>query len=150
MTTDGGDKRKERYRELRRLGFDSRTANRLKDQSGPNIERAIQARYRNLQNRENLSTQDAAYFERLERRQVEDVQHTIEITYSESDRQSQFEEWSQRDVGFPDEINQAIREINRQAGLPFNDGYGYRRFYYEFVKREPPNIASRLADRDDS
>lgn len=146
------EKRTERYKELRRLGFDSRTANKLKDQSGPNIERAITARFRNLKRRKRLSDKEREYLNELESRQsakAANPSSAIERTYSERDRQAQFEEWT-AEKSFPPAIQRIIRELNAEKGKPESDGYGYRQFYYSFVKRRPATAAAKLADRDDS
>ncbi len=146
---DHTDKRKERYNHLRELGFDARNSNRLKDQSGPNIERAISARLRNLSNRKRLNEKERAALSALETRTDKSAQQTIERTFSTRDRQAQFEEWTSN-KSFPEEIVEAIQQINDSSGLSESDGFGYRRYYYEFVKREPAGIAAKLADRDDS
>lgn len=143
-------KRKERYRELRTLGFSATEARRLRDTSGDTINTEVTSAQRRISRKpQQLRTSEEVF--RLERiRNYKRSKFTRRIRVdSRQARWERFSKWSKAGV-FPKELRARIVRINQAAGLGANDGFGYRQFYYEYVERLSREDATQFADRADS
>lgn len=128
MPESRAERRKQRYDELRRLGFSSAEATRLRDRSGGEIRRRIPLRTREAYPRS--------------------IRNDTTV-YSEDDRHEFFREWT-GNRSFPDWALEAIHQFNREVNRLDSDSYGFRRFFYLYVRDRKPTAAARLANRDDS
>lgn len=153
MPESRSDKRKERYAEAIALGFSPAEARALRDRSGDNIQKAFTAERRRI-SRKPASERTAAESFRLTRIQQRDIRADQIRLQARLDarraRWQQFSEWSSKGVGFPPSALRRIRAYNKAAGLSRDDGFGFRRYYYEYVERLDPEEVSELADRADS
>jgi hypothetical protein len=145
-------KRVERYRELRALGFDATQARRFRDWSGKRIQLTIAREQRRISRKPiQLRTADESF--RLSRIQSRNRQQTqIQQQTRLSSRQERWEEFAEfsENRNWPSEFLRRIRQINERAGLSIDDGFGYRRFYYEYVERLDIQESLDLAERGDS
>jgi hypothetical protein len=145
-------KRVERYRELRALGFDPIQARRFRDWSGKRIQLTIAREQRRISRKPiQLRTTDESF--RLSRiqsrnRQQTQIQQQARLS-SRQERWEQFADFSEN-RNWPPEFLRRIRQINERAGLSIDDGFGYRRFYYEYVERLDIQESLDLAERGDS
>lgn len=144
------DKRKERYRELRALGFSASEARRYRDQSGTNIDKRISVEQRRISRKpqQMRSSEEVFRLERIRNRRKSRVTRQPRLD-SRRERWQRFSDWS-KVQRFPKEYQARIDQINERAGKPRFDGYGYRRFYYEYVERLSMEDSIQLADRGDS
>lgn len=153
MPEDRNARRMSRYMYLRSLGFSSKDARRLRDQSGPHIESAIRNERRRI-SRKKISNRTPQEKERL--RKTQEYQGKISTGdrrrryESRTNRYQDFSHWSSKHVGFPGWALQRIRQYNRERGLNRYDPYGYRRFYYWYVERISDFENEFYADRGDS
>ena len=155
MPESRDQKRIERYRELRALGYDSKTARRLRDASGKNIELFIGRDQRRI-SRKPIQTRTSSEAFRLRRiqnryRTQTELQRKARLSTRE-ERWQEFAEYSKSGI-WPAEFRRRIREINRRAGFikdANNNKYGFRRFYYEYVERLSREESIELSELGDS
>lgn len=146
------EKRLERYRELRALGFNAKDARKLRDQSGRHIESQISAERRRISRKPvQLRTSDESFkLRRLQDRSTAETQIRSQARMtSRRERWENFSRWSESRK-FPVNYRRRISTINIRAGLPPDDGFGFRQFYYEYVERLSRDESSELAERNDS
>lgn len=145
-------KRRERYLELRALGYTPTEATRLRDLSGDNIQKQISRTRRRISRKPVAmrTSEETFRLARIQNRQrvQSQVQQDGRLGSRES-RWRKFSEYSKINK-FPKKMRDRIAEINSNVGKPPLDGYGYRRFYYEYVERLDIREASNLANRNDS
>jgi hypothetical protein len=146
------DKRKERYREAKALGFSRTEATRLRDLSGKSLQREFSREARRI-SRKNIKDRSAAETFRLRRIQDRNAsQDQIRLQSrldSRRERWLKFSEWSKANK-FPASQLKRIVNINTRNGLSPTDRFGYRMFYYLYVERLDDFDANQLADRGDS
>lgn len=152
MPESRSDKRKERYRELRALRFTPDQARRLRDRSGKEIQLAI-ARERRRISRKPIQLRTADEHFRLQRMQdrqatATEMQRRARLE-TRQERWEKFSSYSKSGI-WPREFRKRVREINRRAGLGPDDGYGYRRFYFEYVERLSLEESIEISERGDS
>jgi hypothetical protein len=146
-------KRVERYRELRALGFDPIQARRFRDWSGKRIQLTIAREQRRISRKPvQLRTSDESFrlsrIQSRNRRQTQ-IQQQARLS-SRQERWEQFAEFS-KTRNWPSEFLRRIRQINVRAGKESaDDGYGYRRFYFEYVERLDIQESLDIAERGDS
>lgn len=152
MPESRSDKRKERYRELRALRFSPEQSRRLRDRSGKEIQLAIAREQRRISRKPvQLRTADESFrLKRIQDRQAAatEVQRRARLE-TRQERWEKFSEYSKSGI-WPREFRKRIREINRRVGLGPDDGYGYRRFYYEYVERLSQEESIQISERGDS
>lgn len=152
MPESRSDKRKERYRELRALRFSPEQSRRLRDRSGKEIQLAIAREQRRISRKPvQLRTAEESFrLKRIQDRQATatEVQRRTRLE-TRQERWEKFSEYSKSGV-WPREFRKRIREINRKVGLGPDDGYGYRRFYYEYVERLSQEESIQISERGDS
>lgn len=152
MPESRSEKRKERYRELRALGFTPDRARQLRDHSGKNIQRSISTEQRRISRKPpSMRTSEESF--RLRRIQDRNrSQNRIQSDGRILERQQRWEnwsEWSKTNI-WPRDMRRIARALNEQAGRPPDDGYGFRRLYYMYVERMPDERSEILAERNDS
>lgn len=67
---------------------------------------------------------------------------------SRADRVADWSRWSSNKLGFPDNIQALIDEINKQHGYPAFASFGYRAYYHFYVNQIEESEALRLAEQD--
>lgn len=144
------DKRKERYRELRNLGFSAPEARRLRDTSGDTIDSEITVKQRRISRKPQQlrSSEEQFTLDRIRNYRRGGFSRRSRVD-SRRARWERFSKWSEAGV-FPKSFRARIVQINQSNGLLANDGFGYRQFYYEYVERLSREDASQFSDRADS
>ena len=152
MPEDRDNKRRERYLELRALGFSVQDARRYRDQSGKNIELRISKEQRRISRKPEQIRSSEESFKLSRIRQRRQSANFIARKARMSTRQERWQEFSDfsKSGAWPQEIRARIRAINTRAGLDSDDGYGFRRYYYEFVERLNTDESKELSERNDS
>lgn len=152
MPESRSDKRKERYRELRALRFTPEQARRLRDRSGKEIQLAIARERRHISRKPEYkrTAEEQFRLRRIQDRQSlgSEIQQQSRLD-SRQERWEKFSEYS-KSGKWPRQLRTRIREINSRAGLGPDDGYGYRRFYYEYVERLSLEESIQISERGDS
>lgn len=146
------EKRLERYRELRALGFSAEDARRLRDRSGRNIQLEVASEQRRISRKPQRARTPEETFRlrRIQDRNVSATRIQQEARLNtRRERWMRFSEWSKAGV-FPRQYISRIRQINIRAGRDAYDGYGFRQFYFEYVERLSREESIELADRADS
>lgn len=152
MPESRSDKRKERYRELRALRFSPEVARRYRDKSGKEISLLITREQRRISRKPQYkrSADESFRLRRIQDRSksANQVQQQARLD-SRRERWEKFSEYSKSGL-WPQNLRNRIREINRRAGLGPDDGYGFRRFYYEYVERLSLEESIQISERGDS
>lgn len=145
------ERRQARYKYLRSLGFSSDDARRLRDKSGRNIEGEVKTERRRI-SRKSRTRRTQQEQERLDAIQLSSTPTLLEARerriMSKADRWDNYSAWSK--IGFPPWALTRIEDYNRSRGLPRDDAFGYRRFYYWYVERIADFENEFFADRGDS
>lgn len=155
MASDRQERRKERRRLLRQLGYSPAEADRLRDWSGQRIETNISTVERRLarvpveDRSENVQQRLRAIRDHKRQRRI-DPAKTRGRLESRSERIRNFSEWS-RIKQFPPDVQAKIIEINKRARKrPFAfNSYGYRIYYHMYINRETEPTARRRHDMKD-
>lgn len=130
--------RESRYKLLRSLGYSSADATRRRDWSAERIDADIIATQRRI-SKKRVSSRSETEQERLEairdyRHQERDMPVSVrQRTESRKDRLRNFSDWSKAKE-FPAHIQGLIDGYNEQAGFSPLDSYGYRLFYWQYVR----------------
>lgn len=151
MPESRSEKRKERYKELRALGFTVADARRYRDRSGDNIDRFIRVEQRRISRKPIAlrSSRESFRLSRIRNYRSQPSKKSRRFDSREA-RWRQFSKWSKNNK-FPKWAQDRIVATNRRAGKDsILDGFGYRQFYYEYVERLDDGEISDIVDRNDS
>ena len=152
MAESRSEKRKERYNELKALGFSSVDARKYRDRSGDNIERKVSSEQRRISRKPKAMRTSSETFKLRRIRSRKVTQSNRQRSGRMDSREARWRKFSASSKinKFPKAARLRILKINRDAGLSPDDRYGYRRYYFEYVERLDPGDASDLSDRGDS
>lgn len=141
--------RKERYRRLRDLGFTAKEASRYRDRSTPAINQFVNRRRATLAKKSSRTEAQESQFQRL--RGESDRTDTFRPSRVETnrDRLANFKRWS-KSKAFPAQYEDWISDINTANGKDPLDSYGYRIFYYRYVKGLGDAEAIRMVESRDT
>lgn len=146
------DLRIERYKYARNLGYTPTQARQYRDYSKKRIDKVVREDESRLsqKSRGELSEGDRLRLQsiRSERDRERKEPERRGRTETEKDRLENFKYWSKRKA-FPTDIQNLITKINVEAGYDEYESYGYRIYYWLYVKqRSAPESVRMVETRD--
>ncbi len=125
-------KRTERRKLLRDLGFSPKAAARIRDLSSSRIEAAIKVQKENVESvpRKERSDSDKQILRKF--RSVPLTNNPRVLTFEQ--KRDQWSEWSSKSGNFPADIRSKVLAFNDSVGENENHSFGYQAAYFEYVE----------------
>ncbi len=132
MPQVSADKRRERIRVLRSLGFTHQQAFRWNNAKGKNVQAVISQAKRDLESVPKAE-RTPAQTDRLKSFRGVPLRNNPRIL-SREEKRDQWSEWSGKSGMFPARGANRVRELNENAGKDEFDSFGFQAYYFEYVE----------------
>ena len=144
------ERRKASYNQIRSLGFTPDEARRMRDHTSYRVNQEIHEEGRRVEKVPVRRRTPVEKYKFREIRRYERWEAPFKREPSRRERLANFQRWSRRNVGFPQDAQDWITRHNIQHRKDPLDSFGYRLFYHWYVNGKPEPEARDIADRNDT